>query len=72
MLTLTDITGQRVVVRAAAVTAVIIPSPLSPGPGKCFVVVPGIVSEVSHAEAERVVALLEAQDQPTWVVGSGS
>lgn len=53
-----DVTQNRVVLNTNQIVGIIMPSPLTPGDGKCRVVATGIMIEVSLSEASRLAKLL--------------
>ena len=65
---ITDASLQAVWVNPANISAIIMPSPLSPGAGKNMVMVaPAIGIEVTSSEASRVLTVLNTPlEVPSW------
>lgn len=55
LMKLTDVNGNEVWFNPASLNAVVIPSLLAEGDGRCKVIITNVVSDVTRAEAQRLL-----------------
>lgn len=56
MIKFIDLAGNVVYVRPSGIVAILIPSVIASGDGKCKVILPGAISDVSRSVAEQLAA----------------
>jgi len=61
LIKITDLSLQAVWIEPKAITCIIQPSPISPGDGKCQIIVGQVGVQVSQSECQRVLDLVKTE-----------